>query len=589
MFKKLRVIINKNQYGLLFIVFLGLIFSAILEIIGIGFIPIFAAAILDPSIIQDKLPNYINFEFIETLDTKTLLTWSGVMLVSIFIIKNFYIALLFYLQGALVRNIRKSLAVKMFRLYLDAPYKIHIEKNSSTIFRNIDSETSGSVTVLLSCLVLIKEVLILLFIFSLLIFVDILVTSSVFFALTTMVGIFFVFTRKIISKHSLILQKFRGFKIQDIHEALGAIKEVKIFNKQKILQKKFNEKISIWEKSFLINYVLSSLPRLILETVVIISVVLIFFIFIFLDRDLNTSIPLLSLFAVASVRMLPSFTGISTSLTYIKTLTPSLNIIVSEMQKLESLQLSEKISSNENLHFSKEINFSNVNFEYNKNIKSAIVNLNLSIKPGSKIGIIGKSGAGKSTFIDLILGLIKPTSGKILVDGKDICENIISWQSQIGYVPQDVYLLDDTIKNNIVFSSNNTDINSDYLKNILATTRLDDLIKNNENGIETYVGEKGTKLSGGQKQRIGIARALYRNPKVIIFDEATSSLDSENENKIIEEIFLISKSKTLILVTHKHQIVKKCDIIYLFDSGKIVDQGSYEFLVKKYNFEKLDT
>ena len=587
MLKKLIVITNNDQYGLLLILFLSLIFAAILEIIGIGFVPIFATAILDPTIIQGKLLNHINFKFIETLNPKTLVTWSGVVLVSIFLIKNIYVGFLFYFQGVLVRNIRKSLAVKMFKLYLDAPYKIHLEKNSSTILRNIDSDTSGSVTILLSYLVLIKEFLILFFIFSLLIFVDILVTGSVFLVLAVTAGIFFFFTRKTISKHSLILQKVRGLKIQDIHEALGAIKEVKVFNKQKMLQKKFSDKISIWEKSFLINYVLSCFPRLILETVVIISVVLIFFIFIFLGQELNTSIPLLSLFAVASARMLPCFTGISTSLTYIKTLTPSLNIIVSEIQKLESLQLSENLPSNENLYFSKEIDFSNINFEYNKNVKSAIVNLNLNIKYGSKIGIIGESGAGKSTFINLILGLIKPTSGKILVDGKNIWENIIGWQSQIGYVPQDVYLLDDTIKNNILFSSNSEEVNLDYLKNILATTRLDDLIKNNVNGIETYVGEKGTKLSGGQKQRIGIARALYRNAKVIIFDEATSSLDSENENKIIEEIFLISKSKTLILVTHKHQIVKKCDIIYFFENGKIIDQGSYEFLAKKYNFENL--
>ena len=207
------------------------------------------------------------------------------------------------------------------------------------------------------------------------------------------------------------------------------------------------------------------------------------------------------------------------------------------MQKLESFEFSKEISSNNKINFSKDINLFNINFKYNDVDKLALSNLNLKIKAGSKVGIIGKSGAGKSTFIDLILGLLKPTNGKILVDGKNISENITSWQSQIGYVPQDVYLLDDTIKNNIIFSSNNNEVNLNYLNKILEITRLESLIKDNLNGIETFVGDKGARLSGGQKQRIGIARALFNNPKVIIFDEATSSLDIDNENKIIGNFF----------------------------------------------------
>ena len=589
MFKKLQQIINKDHYSLIFIVFLGSILAAILEIIGIGFIPVFAMMIMDPTIIQTKLPDYINLKFIETIDPNEILIWGGAILTSIFIIKNSYLAFLFYLQGNLVKKIRSCLAVKVFRLYLTAPYKIHYEKNPADILRNIDSETSGSVTIVLQVITLFREILILSAIFLLLIFVDTLITFSVFLIFTLLVGIFFFSTRNIITNNSKILQKFRALKIKDINEALGAIKEVKIFNKEKILEGKFNDKISVWEKSFLTNYILTCLPRLVLETTVIISVVLILLIFVFIDRDLNTIIPLLSLFTVSAVRMLPSFNSISTSLAYIKSLTPSLNVIVSEIQKLENFKLIEKTSSKNKIYFSNEINLRNINFRYNENDKLALSNLNLNIKAGSKIGIIGKSGAGKSTFIDLILGLLKSTQGEILVDGKNISEDIINWQSQIGYVPQDVYLLDDTIKNNIIFSSNNSEVNLDYLKKILAITRLDELIKNNEKGIETFVGDKGTRLSGGQKQRIGIARALYNNPKVIIFDEATSSLDIGNENKIIEEIFSIDRSKTLILVTHRHQVVKKCDIIFLFDDGKLIDQGSYEFLSKKYNFKNFNS
>jgi len=585
MFKKIQQIINKDNYSLILIVFIGSILAAVLEILGIGFIPVFAMMIMDPTIIQTKLPNYINLKFLETIDPKESLIWGGAILTSIFIIKNSFLASLFYLQGTLVKKIRSSLAVKVFKLYINAPYKIHYKKNPADILRNIDSETSGSVTIVLQVITLFREILILSAIFLLLIFVDPLISFSVFLIFTLLVGIFFLSTRYIITNNAKILQKFRALKIKDINEALGAIKEVKIFNKAKTLEGKFGDKISVWEKSFLINYFLTCLPRLVLESTVIISVVLILLIFVFIDRDLNTIIPLLSLFTVSAIRMLPSFNSITTSLTYIKSLTPSLDVIVSEMQKLESFESIKETSSNNKINFSKDINLININFKYNDVDKLALSNLNLNIKAGSKIGIIGQSGAGKSTFIDLILGLLKPTNGKILVDGKNISENITSWQSQIGYVPQDVYLLDETIKNNIIFSSNNNEVNLNYLNKILEITRLESLIKDNLNGIETFVGDKGTRLSGGQKQRIGIARALYNNPKVIIFDEATSSLDIDNENKIIEEIFSIDRSKTLILVTHRHQVVKKCDIIFLFDNGKLIDQGSYDYLSNKFNFE----
>lgn len=587
MINKLKVIIDKDQYILLLFVFIGLLFAAILEIVGISLIPIFISSIIDPSIIKNKFINLENFEILNNINSNNFLILISFFLIFIFIFKNFFMALIFFMQGKLIKNIRQSLSARIFKLYLDAPYKIHFKKNSSTILRNIDSDTSGSVTVILSFINLLREILILLSIFWLLIYVDFVITGFVFSLLVALVGLFILITRKKIAKNSLILQKFRAFKIQDISEALGAIKEVKIFNKQNVLKERFNEKISIWEKAFLINYFLTSIPKLLLETVVVISIVLIVFSFIFFNRDLNSVIPTLAIYAAASIRMLPSFTSITTSLTYIKTLKPSLNIIFNEIQSLEKLISAEKKIFNKNLIFSNEINFINVNYKYNENTKLAVKNLNLNIKFGAKIGVIGKSGAGKSTFIDLILGLINPSSGKIIIDGEDICENIKSWQTQIGYVPQDVYLLDDTIKNNITFSSNNN-VDMNCLNNSIVFSRLDEVIKNSENGIETYVGEKGVRLSGGQKQRIGIARALYKNPSIIIFDEATSSLDSKNEKEIIEEIFSIDTSKTLILVTHKNHVVRKCDIIYLFDNGEIIDQGSYEFLDKKYNLDKFN-
>ena len=589
MINNLKLLVEKKHFPLIIILFIGSILAATLEIIGIGSIPIFAMMIMDPTIIQEKFSDKINLEFINNLDPNDILIYGGVTLTLIFVLKNIYLALLVYLQGSLVKKIRSNLGEKVFKLYLNAPFKLHYEKNPADILRNIMGETSQAVTVLLQSFNLFREILILLTIFALLVYVDTLVSFSVFFIFTLFVGLFFYVTRKIIGKNGKILQKYMALKIQDINEAFGAIKEVKIFNKEKTLETKFNEKIHIWENSYLTNFFLTSLPRLVLEAIVILSVVSIVIIFVFIDRDLNTIIPLLTLLTVAAARMLPSFNTISTALGSIKSLSPSFYLVISEIKYLEKLKFVKKTNSNKELSFKKDLHFKNIDFRYGKDQKPAISNLNIKIKPGSKVGIIGKSGAGKSTFIDISLGLLEPTKGEILLDGINILDDIISWQSQIGYVPQDVYLLDDTIINNITFSSNNNELDTINLNKILVTCNLEDFIKNSEKGLDTFVGDRGARISGGQKQRIGIARALYNNPKVIIFDEATSSLDLENESKIIDEIFAIDRSKTLILVTHRHQVVKNCDVVFLFDNGKIIDQGTYNYLDQKYNFNKFNS
>ena len=589
MINNLKLLVEKKHFPLIIILFIGSILAATLEIIGIGSIPIFAMMIMDPTIIQEKFSDKINLEFINNLDPNDILIYGGATLTLIFVLKNIYLALLVYLQGSLVKKIRSNLGEKVFKLYLNAPFKLHYEKNPADILRNIMGETSQAVTVLLQSFNLFREILILLTIFALLVYVDTLVSFSVFFIFTLFVGLFFYVTRKIIGKNGKILQKYMALKIQDINEAFGAIKEVKIFNKEKTLETKFNEKIHIWENSYLTNFFLTSLPRLVLEAIVILSVVSIVIIFVFIDRDLNTIIPLLTLLTVAAARMLPSFNTISTALGSIKSLSPSFYLIISEIKYLEKLKFVKKTNSNKELSFKKDLHFKNIDFRYGKDQKPAISNLNIKIKPGSKVGIIGKSGAGKSTFIDISLGLLEPTKGEILLDGINILDDIISWQSQIGYVPQDVYLLDDTIINNITFSSNNNELDTINLNKILVTCNLEDFVKNSEKGLDTFVGDRGARISGGQKQRIGIARALYNNPKVIIFDEATSSLDLENESKIIDEIFAIDRSKTLILVTHRHQVVKNCDVVFLFDNGKIIDQGTYNYLDQKYNFNKFNS
>jgi len=230
------------------------------------------------------------------------------------------------------------------------------------------------------------------------------------------------------------------------------------------------------------------------------------------------------------------------------------------------------------------IKFKDVFFSHQNSNTKILQNISLEIGRGQKVGIIGKSGAGKSTLIDLILGLIKPTKGKIMIDDSNLNGNLRNWQKQLGYVPQDIYLLDDTIKNNIAFGLNENDINQEAFLKSIKLSGLENYVYSLEEKENTVVGNRGIKVSGGQKQRIGIARALYHNPKILILDEATSSLDTINERKIMEEIYDTVESKTLIIVTHRHKSVSRCDKVYLLDNGKIIDEGKYADLEKRHSF-----
>ena len=241
-----------------------------------------------------------------------------------------------------------------------------------------------------------------------------------------------------------------------------------------------------------------------------------------------------------------------------------------EIQNVGKLKSEKNSPIDKDFSFNKNIVFDNVSFKYPSNVNNTLTEINLEILNESKVAIIGSSGAGKSTFINLLLGLLKPTKGNILVDGKKIEENLINWQFNIGYVPQDIYLLDDTIKNNITFDEETVDDNQ--LKKILKLSRLDKFIDSLPDGLETHIGERGARISGGQRQRIGIARALYKDPKVIVFDEATNALDSENERNIMREILELNVKKNLIIITHRQELVKTCNKIFAIEDGRIKEK-----------------
>ena len=351
-----------------------------------------------------------------------------------------------------------------------------------------------------------------------------------------------------------------------LKQSLGSIKETKVYG----IKNKF---INLYKKNLkgqisnLIYYkVIQGVPRILLEQVTI-FIILSITIYLFVSGKNQNILPTLSLFTLASIRMIPGFNQISTLLTSYRFRKASFDIVYKEFKKIEKLDLDKK--NFEKINFKKELEFKNINFYHDQRNKNILKDINFRLKKNSMISFTGSSGSGKTTLLNIILGLIKPTSGEILIDNISHDLNNYNWQSKIGYVAQDVYLLDDTIENNIIFGRNKIKNEKNHINNLVKILNLQELTNNQNGGLEMVVGDNGSRISGGEKQRIGIARALYGKPDVLIMDEATASLDYQTEKEIIKNLKKI-KGMTIIVVSHRNEPIKNSNVVLELKNSKII-------------------
>jgi ATP-binding cassette subfamily C protein len=438
---------------------------------------------------------------------------------------------------------------------------------------------------------LIRESLILVSLFIFLVFVDPLISFVSFFFLGVPVLFFYNFYKKKLKLKGKDLQFLIGDEIKTVDQSLGAIKETKLFNKEHHFLSYFKKLIKNKESLQFFSYLVSTSPRLFLEVVALFSVAMISATLIFLGKTSTAILPLISLFAVSMVRFIPALNVITSSLTTIRFRQPSFDLVAKEIKNLESIPIllkKDRSTQNEanNFKFNDCILMKDISFDYEEGRRTTLKNINIQIKKGKSVGIIGKSGSGKSTLVDIMLGLLEPQKGGVYFDNKNIQNDLSLWQKQIGYIPQDIYLLNDTIKKNITFGLKDDEIDEKLLSQTLKIAQLKNFVDTLPETINTFVGHRGLKLSGGERQRIGIARAMYNSPKIIVFDEATSSLDIENENKILNEIYENRDDKTLLIISHRNNTVKYCDLIYVLEDGKLIDQGSFKEIINKYGYLK---
>ena len=591
MIEKLNILFTKKQLTKLYLILFASILATFFEVVGIGSIPVFAMLIIDVESLINNISTYISIDLINEIDRKTLQITGACLLVSIFVFKNLYLFLLMFFQGKLLMELKSSTSNKLYHYYIYMPYIKHLNRNPSLLIRTITADTGLAFVYIQSFIMLIRESLILVALFIFLLFVDPLITFFSLFFLGAPVLSFYTFYKKKLKSKGKNLQIVLGEEIKAVNQSLGAIKETKLFNKEYHFLSYFKKLVQNKESLQFFSYLISTSPRLFLEVVALFSVAMISATLIFLGKTSTAILPLISLFAVSMVRFIPALNVITSSLTTIRFRQPSFDLVAKEIKNLESIPIllkKDRSTQNEanNFKFNDCILMKDISFDYEEGRRTTLKNINIQIKKGKSVGIIGKSGSGKSTLVDIMLGLLEPQKGGVYFDNNNIKNELSLWQKQIGYIPQDIYLLDDTIKKNITFGLKDDEIDEKLLLQTLKIAQLKDFVDTLPDAINTFVGNRGVKLSGGERQRIGIARALYNLPKIMVFDEATSSLDIENENKILNEIYENRDDKTLIIISHRNNTVKYCDLIYVLEDGKLIDQGSFKEIFNKYGYLK---
>lgn len=565
----------KRKEGILFLVLI--IIGTLFEVLGVGLILPVIALMVDDNIASSYPALQPVLVILGNPSHQTLIQIVMILFVSIYLFKNLYLAFLAWWQARFTIGLRVELSQQLFTIYLSQPYTFHLQRNSAHLIRNISGQVSQLIDSGLNPLLgLIAEVLVLLSIVLLLLVVEPLGAIIVFLVLVSAAWIFHQSTRTRITQWGEILQYHEGLRIQHLNQGLGGAKDIKLLGREDNFLSQFHLHNNKSAQMVQFIEILKKLPRLWLELLAVLGVVLLILIMLSQGHEMTSIVPTVGLFAAAAFRLMPSVNRMLNSLQSLRFGLAAINNLYQEFQlsipRNDTLNDS-KVNKN-NILFQKEICLSNIKYNYPDTENSALKNISIKIMKGESVGIIGSSGSGKSTLIDVILGLLTPDHGKVMLDGKNIQQNIRQWQDHIGYVPQAIYLTDDTFRRNIAFGLPDEQIDDIALKNALVAAQLEEFVSGLPDGIETIVGERGIRLSGGQRQRIGIARALYHDPDVLVLDEATSALDTATELGVMNTITMLQGKKTIVIVAHRFSTVEHCDRLYKLEQGKVVKEGT---------------
>ena len=571
----------KDRHQLIFL-FIMVLFMAFFEMIGVVSILPFIAVLTNPEVIETNgILIYIfslsNFFGVET--NTQFLYFLGILVMIMLLISLSLKAFTIYFQLRFTSMCQYRIAKNLIKNYLNQPYSWILNRHSADIGKTILSEVGVVVSKGLKPMInLITQATIALALIIMLAIVNLKLAIIIGCSFSFFYFVIYKSVRSFLNKIGHERLKANEFRFKTVIEAFGAFKALKIGNLELSFVRKFSKYAKAFAKYQASAQILGQLPRYALEAIAFGGILLVILFYMKQSGSFNEIIPIIALYAFAGYRLMPALQHIYSNITYIRTVGPSLDKMYNDFKNLKTIKYNETQNS---LPLKKSISLNNIYYNYPNSPKTTLEDINLNISANTTVGIVGSTGSGKTTTVDIILGLLKPQKGTLKVDDLVVDQsNYRDWQKSIGYVPQDIYLSDETLAANIAFGVNSENISQQSVENASKIANLHDFV-NNELPLkyQTVIGERGIRLSGGQRQRIGIARALYNNPKVLILDEATSSLDDITEKTIMEEVNKLSKDITIIMIAHRLSTVKKCDKIYILENGKLKNQGSFNELI----------
>lgn len=575
MVKQVLSILNRGEKIKLVILFFMVGLGSILELLGVSAFSPLINLITDPSIIHTKWYLEWLYQVLHIQDTRRFLSVVILIIIAIYIIKNVYLIWERNILYRYIFNVQKRVSVKLLKAYLNEPYSFFLTRNTAVLQRSLQSDTDSFVKAIKHFLELMIEAITCVVIIVYLFLVSHSMTIIIAVILVGLVGFFALTTKKKTQKLGRDSQKYKAEIYQYMNQALGGVKEIKVLNREHTFLDKYEDSFGKFTYAQRVSEILGMVPKYCVEascmTGLLVAILLKMY---FGQKDLIDFIPQLSVFAIASVRLLPSVGRINQYFTYILYEQPSIALVYHDLQEVENIE--EQTKQNQDWKLKSELRICSISYHYPNTDKNVLENASMVIRKGTMVGLVGASGAGKSTLADIILGLLTPQMGKIYADDLDVLKNVQTWQQEIGYIPQVIYLSDDSIRNNIAFGVPEDEIDDTRVRLAAEQAQLADFIDLLPDGYQTSVGDRGIRLSGGQRQRIGIARALYNDPELLILDEATSALDHDTETAVMEAIDHLQGQKTMIIIAHRLSTIANADCIYEVADGKIVPRTKEE-------------
>ncbi|MBD5452740.1 MAG: ABC transporter ATP-binding protein [Lachnospiraceae bacterium] len=589
MLQKISYLFDRKQkmqfVGLGILILIG----GILETVGVSMMVPVVQGIMDPEAlvsneIVQKITNVLNIDIanmVQAGGTNRLITAMLAFMIVVFVVKNMYLLFQTYVQNTFVTRNRNKMISRVMREFLNRPYEDYLGADIPTVFRLTDSDIPTAFQLILVLIQMITEVVVSAFLCIVLVVVSPVMTL---FIVVIFLGMTLLLTKllkprlnAIGRKNQEIQSRIAKWRIQSIY----GLKDVKVLNREEFFIRNYYESGSIGANVARNYAVLNNLPRLLIETIFIVSMLAFIMVYMLGGGNINVLIPQLTAFAVAAIRIMPSANRINTYISEIAYSQPCLDYLYGNLNESMKMDVNGSVtglgkekddSRQERPVLQDKIVLDHITFAYPGTDKNIFTDAHMEVKRGQSVGIMGPSGVGKSTIVDILLGLLHTKTGSITWDGRNIFDNYEAWLAQIGYIPQSIYLVDESIRDNIAFGIDADKIDDNRIWEVLEEAQLKEFVEELPEGLDTKIGDRGVRISGGQRQRLGIARALYHDPEILVFDEATSALDNDTEKAVMDAVNSFHGKKTMVIIAHRLNTIAKCDVIYKVENEKMIQQ-----------------